>query len=92
MLPVVLEEEEVAGIVRRARGAQGYRLTVDLERRVVEDGEGFSAPFRIDDFRRYCLLEGLDDIGLTLRRDAEIAAYESRRPAWRAAVTPANGG
>ncbi|HEX6623609.1 MAG TPA: 3-isopropylmalate dehydratase small subunit [Pyrinomonadaceae bacterium] len=92
LLPVVLEEEEVAEIVRRARGGEGYRLTVDLERRVVEDGEGFRASFRIDDFRRYCLLEGLDDIGLTLRRDAEIAAYESRRPAWRAAVTSFNGG
>src|SRR5687767_7249238 len=55
LLPVVLGEKEVAEIVRRSRGAQGYRLTVDLERRVVEDDGGFSAPFRIDDFRRYCL-------------------------------------
>ena len=91
LLPVVLEEGEVAEIVRRARAAHGYQLTVDLERRVVEDGVGFSATFRIDDFRRFCLLEGLDDIGLTLRREAEIAAYESRRPAWRASVTSATG-
>ena len=92
LLPVVLTETEVAEIVRRARGAEGYELTVDLERRVVEDGEGFRASFRIDDFRRACLLEGLDDIGLTLRREPEIAAYEKRRPAWRGPATPAHGG
>jgi 3-isopropylmalate/(R)-2-methylmalate dehydratase small subunit len=92
LLPVVLKDEEVAEIVRRARAQEGYRLTVDLERRVVEDGGDFRATFPLDDFRRYCLLEGLDDIGLTLRREAEIAAYESRRPAWRAPVnTPGAG-
>ncbi len=83
LLPVVLDEAEVAEIVRRARDAEVYQLTVDLERRIVEDGEGFRASFMIDDFRRSCLLEGLDDIGLTLRREASIAAYESRRAAWR---------
>lgn len=91
LLPVVLEEAEVAEIVRRTRATEGYRLTVDLERRVVEDDGGFRASFRIDAFRRYCLLEGLDDIGLTLRRGAEIAAYEARRPAWRASAPPSDG-
>jgi 3-isopropylmalate/(R)-2-methylmalate dehydratase small subunit len=83
MLPVVLAEAEVAELTRRARSAAGYKLTVDLERRVVEDGEGFAAPFQIDDFQRFCLLEGLDDIALSLRHEAEIARYEARRPAWR---------
>ncbi len=92
LLPVVLDEEQVAGLIGRARGPEGYSLTVDLERRVVEDDGGFSASFHVDDFRRYCLLEGLDDIGLTLRREAEIAAYEARRPTWRAAISPASGG
>ena len=77
----MLDEGEVERIVRRAGRAEGYRLTVDLEGRSVRDEEGFSAPFAIDDFRRSCLLEGLDDIGLTLRREPHIAAYESRRPA-----------
>ena len=92
LLPVALTESEVEQIVRRARQEGGYRLTVDLERRVVEDGAGFRASFQLDDFRRRCLLEGLDDIGLTLRREALIAAYESRRPAWRETTKGAAGG
>ena len=83
LLPVVLKESEVNELVTRAQHTEGYSLGVDLERRVVEDGKGFSASFEIDDFRRYCLLEGLDDIGLTLRREADITAYEALRPAWR---------
>jgi 3-isopropylmalate/(R)-2-methylmalate dehydratase small subunit len=92
LLAVALSDGEVAEIIRRAGRGPGYRLTVDLERRAVEDAEGFSASFEIDDFRRHCLLEGLDDIGLTLRREAEIAAYESRRPAWRGPRDQAAGG
>ncbi|MCA1849944.1 MAG: 3-isopropylmalate dehydratase small subunit [Acidobacteria bacterium] len=87
LLPVTLAEEKVEELVRRARQEEGYRLAVDLERCVVEDAVGFSASFEIDDFRRHCLLEGLDDIGLTLRHEAEIAAYESRRPSWLGAAT-----
>lgn len=59
----------------------GSRLTVDLETQAVTDQEGLSLTFETDPFRRECLLEGLDDIGLTLRREADIAAYEkSRQP------------
>jgi 3-isopropylmalate/(R)-2-methylmalate dehydratase small subunit len=83
ILPVALSEEEVAELFRRARVTDGYRLTIDLERRAVEDESGFRAVFEIDDFRRQCLLEGLDDIALTLRREAEIRAYEARRAASR---------
>jgi 3-isopropylmalate/(R)-2-methylmalate dehydratase small subunit len=80
VLPVVLTDEEVAEIVRRAEDGEGYELTVDLDACVVRDASGFRASFRVDEFRRYCLLEGLDDIGLTLRHEPSISEYESRRP------------
>jgi 3-isopropylmalate/(R)-2-methylmalate dehydratase small subunit len=82
LLPVVLEEPEVAELSRRARTIDGYKLTVDLNKKSVTDSEGFSAQFEIDDFQRYCLLEGLDDIGLTLKQEGEITAFEERRPIW----------
>jgi 3-isopropylmalate/(R)-2-methylmalate dehydratase small subunit len=83
VVPVALSEAEVAELMRRAREIEGYRLTVDLERREVRDERGFSARFEMDEFRRRCLLEGLDDTGLTLRHEPEIRDYESRRAAWR---------
>ncbi|HEV2764524.1 MAG TPA: 3-isopropylmalate dehydratase small subunit [Pyrinomonadaceae bacterium] len=83
LLAVALPDETVDEIIRRARETEGYELTVDLERRRVSDAYGLSVEFELDDFRRQCLLEGLDDIGLTLRHEADIAAYESRRPRWR---------
>ena len=81
LLPVTLTEEEIDELMRRAK-LGGYRLKVDLESKTVSDAQGFSAGFEISDFNRYCLLEGLDDIGLTLRHETEIAAFEKRRPAW----------
>ena len=83
LLPVVLSEGEVAEVIRRAAEIEGYSVTVDLEGCAVRDERGFSATFAIDDFSRHCLLEGLDAIGLTLRYEAEVAAYEARRPVWR---------
>ena len=83
LLAVTLPDETVDEIIRRAQSTGGYELTVDLERRLVADAHGLSAAFELDDFRRQCLLEGLDDIGLTLRHEADIAAYEARRPRWR---------
>ncbi len=80
-LNVVLREEEVAGLMHRAREKSNYQLTVDLEQCKVYDDEGFSASFQVDDFVRHCLLEGLDDIGLTLQHEAEITAYEQKHPA-----------
>jgi 3-isopropylmalate/(R)-2-methylmalate dehydratase small subunit len=80
VLPVALNDGEVAEIVRRAEDGEGYELTVDLEACVVRDASGFEARFSVDEFRRYCLLEGLDDIGLTLRHEPSISEYESRRP------------
>ena len=83
VLPVVLTEEEVAELTARAQGPAGYELTVDLERCEVRDPRGFRAAFHLDEFRRQCLLEGLDDIGLTLRHEADIRAFEERRPRWQ---------
>src|ERR1700728_218921 len=67
ILPVTLPEETVNEILARAKSTPGYRVTVDLERCVVEDSLGLTAPFEIDPFRRHCLLNGLDDVGLTLQ-------------------------
>ena len=89
ILPVTLPEETVNEILARAKANPGYRLSVDLERNVVEDGQGLSAPFEINAFRRHCLLNGLDDIGLTLQHADAIAAFEAHRPAWKPAVTVA---
>jgi 3-isopropylmalate/(R)-2-methylmalate dehydratase small subunit len=77
IVPVVLREAEVAALLRSASDAHGYSLTVDLENRWVRDSAGFDASFSIDEFRRYCLMEGLDDIGLTLQYEPRIAAYEA---------------
>jgi len=77
---VRLSEEQVAEIMRRSKELENYQLTVDLETLRVEDGQGFAATFAMDDFLRHCLLNGLDDIGLTLQHEPEIAAYEEKHP------------
>jgi len=77
LLNVQLREEEVAELVRRVQKNEGYQLTVDLEQCHVFDDHGFSASFQVDEFVRHSLLEGLDDIGLTLQHEAKIAAYET---------------
>lgn len=76
ILLVRFSEEEIDDLFQRAAAHPGYRLTVDLEEKIVSDEFGLSLPFEIDDFRRTRLLNGLDDIGLTLRHEAEISAYE----------------
>jgi 3-isopropylmalate/(R)-2-methylmalate dehydratase small subunit len=77
MLPIVLGEDQVRGIMRRAQQQTGYQLTIDLERQTIEDPDRLSIPFVVGEFQRYCLLEGLDDIGLTLRHADAIKAYET---------------
>ena len=76
MLPITLTHEQVLEIMRRAQQREGYELTVDLERQTIEDSEGLSIQFVVGEFQRYCLLEGLDDIGLTLRHEDLIREYE----------------
>jgi 3-isopropylmalate/(R)-2-methylmalate dehydratase small subunit len=89
ILPVTLPEEVVNDLMARATERPGYRLTVDLERGVISDEEeGDIASFEVDPFRRHCLLEGLDDIGLTLQHEAAVTAYEQRRSASLPVTTP----
>ena len=76
ILLVKLSEEKVAELLHKAQTIPEYELNVSLEDQTVTDGEGFSAKFEVDPFRKFCLLEGLDDIGLTLRHAAELDKYE----------------
>jgi len=82
LLPVTLSDSDVAELMRRATEIESYQLIVDLQNKRVADTGGFSADFDINEFQRYCLLEGLDDIALTLRQEADIAWFEKQRPAW----------
>jgi 3-isopropylmalate/(R)-2-methylmalate dehydratase small subunit len=79
LLPVTLDDDVVAELFRRATASGGYELTVDLERTEVRDAAGFRADFAIAPYRRAMLLDGLDEIGRTLRQEAGIAAFERRR-------------
>ena len=79
-LTVKLAEDEIATVMKRAQDIDNYEVTIDLEKCEVRDDQGFRVKFPIDDFVRHCLLNGLDDIGLTLQHEAEIAAYENRHP------------
>ena len=82
MLPLTLPEETIALLLERAK-TPGYQMTVDLENLTVSDSLGFSQTFEVDPFRRHCLLNGLDDIGLTLQHEPDITTYESKRPVWK---------
>jgi len=73
-----LTEDEVETLLRNAQTIPGYKLTVSLQDQTVTDDRGFKATFEVDAFRKYCLLEGLDDIGLTLRHAAALDKYESQ--------------
>jgi len=79
ILPVELEEEAVQRMFELVEANEGYCLTVDLEQKRIETPTGEILPFEVDEFRRHCLLEGLDEIGLTLQHADAIRAYEQRR-------------
>ena len=79
MLPITLDSSQVREIMTRAQEQQRYELNVDLERQTIEDLSGLSISFVVSEFQRYCLLEGLDDIGLTLRHEDAIKQYEASR-------------
>ena len=79
LLPVVLSAEQVDDLFKQVEATEGYQLNVDLEQQVVVTPDGKSMAFEVDDFRKYCLLNGLDDIGLTLQHSEDIRAYETRR-------------
>ena len=81
ILLVTLPEEQVQALLDRASSRDGYKLTVSLEENTIGEAEGFKTSFSIDPFRRDCLLQGLDDIGLTLRHAAELDKYEQQHDA-----------
>jgi 3-isopropylmalate/(R)-2-methylmalate dehydratase small subunit len=83
LLPVILPEATTSALQDAVEAGPGLEVTVDLGRREVLAGAaGISAPFEIDDYTRWRLMEGLDDIGLTLRHADQITAFERSRPAW----------
>jgi 3-isopropylmalate/(R)-2-methylmalate dehydratase small subunit len=97
LLPVVLPEKTVALIQDAAEAVPPGQVTVDLDRREVRvDGGGLAeplaVPFQIDDYTRWRLMEGLDDIGLTLRHENAITAFEATRPSWLPATLLSPGG
>jgi len=79
LLPIILSELDVARLFDEVRGFVGYTLRIDLENQVVVTPEGRTLTFSVDAFRRECLLNGWDDIGLTLRRSEMIRAFEAER-------------
>jgi 3-isopropylmalate/(R)-2-methylmalate dehydratase small subunit len=80
-LTVQLPDKDVAELMRRANDIDDYQVTIDLQLCELRDDQGFVAKFPVDEFVRNCLLNGLDDIGLTLQHEAEIADYEAAHPA-----------
>lgn len=79
LLPIVLSESQVGQLFDEVAAFPGYTLTVDLERQVVIKPDGQELPFEVQAFRKYCLLNGFDDIGLTLRHADKIKAFEGQR-------------
>jgi 3-isopropylmalate/(R)-2-methylmalate dehydratase small subunit len=81
ILPIVLPKEDVAKLLDDAERGANAVITIDLERQEITGPDGGRLRFEIDPFRKHCLLNGLDDIGLTLRKGAEIDSYEARQRA-----------
>ena len=79
LLPIVLPESTVAQLFDAVLAFPGYQLTIDLERQVIVRPQGEEIPFEVNAFRKYCLLNGLDDIGLTLRHADKIKLFEAER-------------
>ena len=86
LLPIVLDEKIVAELVEKTETIENYSLTVDLEKQIISDEKDFSVRFEVDEFRRECLLNGWDDIGLILNHEAKISEFERQRPLWTLSV------
>jgi 3-isopropylmalate/(R)-2-methylmalate dehydratase small subunit len=80
ILPVTLRDEQIDELFRRTEKTEGYKLTADLEAQTVTDDSGLNYAFKLDPFRRECLLNGWDDIGQSLRFEKDIAAFEKTHP------------
>ena len=78
MLPIQLTESQVEDLFGRVRGSVGYSLTIDLERKQITTGDGLNLRFEVVEFRRCCLLNGWDDIGMTLQHEDKIKQYEAQ--------------
>jgi 3-isopropylmalate/(R)-2-methylmalate dehydratase small subunit len=79
VLPIALQAQTLDALFAEVAASEGYRLTVDLEQQTISKPDGETISFEVDEFRKYCLLNGLDDIGLTLQHADDISAYEERR-------------
>ena len=79
LLPIVLDETIIDGLFEEVAATEGYELTIDLENQNIVKPNGDLIPFEVDAFRKHCLLNGLDDIGLTLQDADDIVAYEAKR-------------
>lgn len=79
LLPIVLPDEQIAALFNELAAFPGYSLTIDLERQRIVKPDGQDLPFEVQAFRKYCLLNGFDDIGLTLRHADKIRAFEAQR-------------
>ncbi len=75
-MPIVLSEDEVDLLFNEMYAEEGYRLTIDLQSQTVTSAKGATFTFEVDEFRKHCLLNGLDEIGLTLQNETEIKAFE----------------
>ena len=88
ILPITLPDAQVDELFRRAEANVGYKITADLPNQTVSDEQSLKFHFDIDDFRKTVLLEGLDDIGLTLKHEPNITAYEQRHHPQAAVYEP----
>ena len=79
VLPIVLDAQILDGLFKAVEAVQAYHLLVNLEQQTISKPDGETIPFKVDAFRKHCLLNGLDDIGLTLQHADDIRAYEERR-------------
>jgi len=87
LLTIVLPEERIRQVLDAASTREGYQFTIDLETQTVIDGFGRTDTFEIDAFKKHCLINGLDPIGLTLQHASEITRFEAGRPGWMPRVT-----
>lgn len=78
MLPIVLKDEIVDSLFKQVESQDGYKLQVDLEKQIVTTPDGKQFGFEVDAFRKHCLLNGLDDIGLTMQHQDKIKAFEEK--------------
>lgn len=85
LLAALMQQEDIELLWKLMEAEPGLKLTVDLESRTVSAGEHV-LPFEVDDYTRWRLMEGLDDIGLTLRKEEDISSFEARRPAFKPSI------